>query len=501
VKVEDLALDVGAVYAKELGGVLLESGVLNFEGEVSYDDIAGLSFDGSGGVASFAAEYGSDLSAQWEALALQGLSLTTSPMAVSLDSVSLDSPMVTVRNPAAPAPSESVEPVEAADAVAKEAPAASEPLAVSVGVISVQQGALTFVDESLAPSATTSVTELTVSVNDLDLASSTPIALQVSAKVNKSPFNLTGQLQPDDLQAGTALQFQLSALSLPTLSPYTVKSVVRRIAKGALSIDSDWTVKDSQLKASNKILVDQLKFGDKVESETALNLPLDFAVTLLAGPSGEMDLSLPLSGDLSDPKAGLGPIIRAAVVGLVTNVVTAPFKLLSGLVGSDEDLSVVEFASGDSALSNQMLDRLNKMADALKQRPELKLEIIPMISLEDEVALSKRLLRTQMLGDVTLEDDKKFRKGVTKLYRNKMKEAGTPDRETDADTVEGLERMLAVVLPDVELPASEVDRLAEERSVAVSEHLIASHGVEQVRLNVAETEPSEGTVGLRFDLK
>ncbi len=540
VKVKDLALDVGAVYAKELGGLQLESGVLNFEGQASYDGTAGFSLDGSGGVASFVAEYGADLSARWEtltvevsarfeeasglsltgvadlngfavkggsgleaqwnALALKGLSLTTNPMGVSLDSVSLDTPVMTVRN-SAKASSESTELAETTDPVTEEDQGASEPLAVSVGSISVQQGALTFVDESVAPSATIFVTELTASVNHVDLASSTPVALEVSAKVNQSPFHLTGQLLPNDLKAGTMLQFQLSALSLPAFSSYTGQFVGRRISKGALSIDSDWTVKDSQLKASNKILVNQLKFGDRVESDSSLPLPLDLSVVLLAGPNGEMDISLPLYGDLSDPTASLGQIIRAAVVGLVTNIAAAPFELLSRLVGSDEDLSLVEFDAGESELSNEMLDRLNKMAEALKQRPELKLEIIPMTSPEDQVALTKLLLRVQVLGEEKLEDDKKFRKGVTKLYRKKMKAAGTPDRETDADTVEGLESMLAVILPDIELPDSESDRLATERSAAVSEHFVTSHGIEPARLNVAEAEPSDGTVGLRFDLK
>lgn len=580
VKIKDLALDVGAVYAKELGGLSLDSGVLNVDAQVSYDGTAGVSLDGSAGVTSFAAEYGEELSAQWEAftvdvsaqfeaarglnvsgtiglngvvaksgasqqaqwqtlaldvsaqfdeasglnltgtadlnsfaassgsdleaqfdaLALKGIALTTEPMAVNLESVSLDAPVVTVRNQGA-APTNSDGAVSDPVVPQEDAQSTSQPLAVSVGAISVEQGALTFVDESVAPSATIAVSELAVSVNNVDTSSATPVDLDLSAKVNKSPFTLTGKLQPNDLKASTELQFQLSSLSLPAFSSYTGQAVGRRISKGALSLESDWAVQDSQLKASNKILINQLKFGDKVESEDAISLPLDLAVTLLAGPNGDMDLLLPLSGDLSDPKASLGQIIRAAVVGLVTNVAAAPFKILSGLVGSEEDLSVVEFAVGDTSLSNQMIDRLNKMAEALKQRPELKLEIIPLIASEDEFALSQVQLRTQILGDPKLEDDQKFRKGVANLYRDKMEAAGTPDDETDVATDEGLEVMLAVLLPDIQVPASELDRIAAERGRAVSEHFSASHGIGPERLNVGEPEPSEGSIGLRFDLR
>jgi len=499
--VKDLSLDVGATYAMEFGALSVESGWINFEGNVRNDSTGGYRVTGSGALTSFVAERGPNVAIQLQALSLEGMTVTTSPFAFQLDRLVIDQPAITLRNPAAASMEAVIEPIDPVVAVVIEEGSASSLLALSIGEIAIQQGELTLIDESLAPSATTTVSKLAVSVNDLNLASSSPLTLELSALINQSPFHLTGKFQLNDLKAATALQFQLSGLSLPLLSPYSGRSVGRRISEGSLSLDSDWTVKEGRLQASNKILVNQLKFGDKVESEDALNLPLNSAVMLLAGPSGQMDLSLPLSGDLSSPKTSLGPIIRAAVMGLVTNVVSAPFKMLSSLVGSDEDLSVVEFAAGDSELSHEMLDRLNQMADALKQRPELKLEIVPMISPEDRGALSQLLLRTQILGDPKLEDDKKFRKGVTKLYRKKMKEAGTPDSEVDADTDEGLESMLAVILPDIELPESETVRLASERSAAVSEHFIVSHGIKPARLNVTDAEPSEGGVGLRFDLQ
>jgi hypothetical protein len=124
-----------------------------------------------------------------------------------------------------------------------------------------------------------------------------------------------------------------------------------------------------------------------------------------------------------------------------------------------------------------------------------------MISVADQVALSTELLRIQILEDPKLEDDKKFRKGVTQLYRDKMEAAGTPDRDTDADTLDALERMLSVILPDIELPESETERLAAARSTAVFRYFIESHGIDPARLNVALAEPSDGSAGLRFDLK
>jgi hypothetical protein len=224
-------------------------------------------------------------------------------------------------------------------------------------------------------------------------------------------------------------------------------------------------------------------------------------VTLLKGTDGVMDLSLPLSGDLSDPKVGVGQIVRTAVFGLVTNVATAPFKLLSGLVDVEEDLSVVSFDPGSATLTPAMVTRLNALGTALKERPGLSLSISPLLSKADEVKLSEAKLRIDLLGDSDPSDEELYRKRLTKRYQDFMKEAGTPDRETEADDEAGLRKMVAALLPGIEL--TEIDRaaLAAERATAIREHLITAQGIAAERLSTAEPELAAAEGGARFDLK
>jgi hypothetical protein len=277
--------------------------------------------------------------------------------------------------------------------------------------------------------------------------------------------------------------------------------VGRRIANGRLNLESDWTIQSSQLKASNKIVIEQLEFGDSVKSESAVSLPLDLAVTLLKGPNSVMDLSLPLSGDLSAPEVSVGQIVRTALVGLITNVASAPFKMLSGLVGTEQDLSTVNFEPGDSSLPSDMVARLNVLSTALKERPALKLAITPQISQADRKQLSQVKLRLELMGGDDSKDEKLFRKRLTKRYSEMMEATGTPDEDIRADEASGFQKMVATLLPTVELSETEVSALAAARAMSIREHLVTAQGIAPERLTFAELEPDSETSGARFDLQ
>ena len=96
-----------------------------------------------------------------------------------------------------------------------------------------------------------------------------------------------------------------------------------------MSVDLAYVVQpDGQLTASNRIVLNQLAFGDKDETSTA-SLPVKLAVALLTDRNGIIDLDLPVSGSINDPQFSLGGVIWKVITNLVAKAVTAPFSLLA----------------------------------------------------------------------------------------------------------------------------------------------------------------------------
>jgi hypothetical protein len=160
------------------------------------------------------------------------------------------------------------------------------------------------------------------------------------------------------------------------MTPYSVKYAGYPIVKGKLSMDVKYKVEDQKLTASNHLFLDQLTFGDKVESPTATKLPVLLAVSLLKNSKGEIDINLPISGTLDDPKFSVGGIIVQVIVNLLTKIVTAPFTVLAAAFGGGEELGYIEFAAGSATLAPEQKKRLETLSKALNDRPALKLDII-----------------------------------------------------------------------------------------------------------------------------
>jgi hypothetical protein len=172
--------------------------------------------------------------------------------------------------------------------------------------------------------------------------------------------------------------------------PYAIKYAGYGIERGKLSVDLAYVVQpDGQLTASNRIVLNQLAFGEKVEGSTA-SLPVKLAVALLADRNGVIDVDLPVSGSINDPQFSLFGVIMKAIGNLIVKVVTAPFALLASAGGGSSENSTIGFAPGTATLTPEARQSLDKIAQALIDRPTLTLTISGESRLESEREAWKR---------------------------------------------------------------------------------------------------------------
>jgi len=131
---------------------------------------------------------------------------------------------------------------------------------------------------------------------------------------------------------------------------------------------------DGRLEASHQLILNQLTFGEHVDSPSATKLPVRLAIALLKDRNGVIDINLPVSGTVSDPQFSLGPIIWKVILNLLAKAITAPFSLFAG--GGGPDLSVVAFQAGTSLPTDAGSAAIDKVAKALDDRPTLKMTVV-----------------------------------------------------------------------------------------------------------------------------
>lgn len=403
----DLAIDLGKLDLVPLQGwvptdlpVLLSRGELDFKGQLVWHDGTGKV---SGNLAlnqiNLLDKHNADDLLRWRALNFSGLTVTTATakqtLTANLGDIRLDNFFAKVlltqngelnfnqlrKSPTAktaPAPADAstaTQPPIAAAPATPPADATSSPAPkIRVGRIAFANGAIDFTDHFIQPNYATQITQLNGHVGEIKAGTLSPVELH--GKVERTaPLDITGQIDPLSKPIGLALHATARSIDLAPLSSYSGRYVGYKIDKGKLSAEVDYKIVDGQLTASNHIFLDQLTFGDKVESKDALSLPITLAVSLLKNSRGEIDLNLPISGSLNDPQFSIGGIIWQVLGNLLSKAVTSPFALLGSLFGGGADLSEVAFPPGQATLTPETASRLEALAKALNDRPALKLEI------------------------------------------------------------------------------------------------------------------------------
>lgn len=254
----------------------------------------------------------------------------------------------------------------------------AKPLGIHIGEIAINDGSANFADFSLTPNFATAIQQLNGRIGTIDNRQSKPANVDIKGKVDRyAPVTIKGALNPFDPMASLDIATSFKRVELTTLTPYSGKFAGYRIRKGRLNLDLHYLITKGQLKAENKLVLEQLQLGEKVDSPDAVDLPIRLAVALLKDTEGKISIELPISGDLNNPQFSVMPIVWQTLRNLVMRAAQAPFKFIGGLVsgGDAQDLGSVAFTPGSSDLSSDAKGALDKLASALKARPELRLEI------------------------------------------------------------------------------------------------------------------------------
>ncbi len=159
-----------------------------------------------------------------------------------------------------------------------------------------------------------------------------------------TPLEITGKIAPLAQNRYLDLRAVARGFDLPKLSAYSGRWAGYAIEKGKLTADVRYRIDGDRLAAENKLVINQLTFGDRVESPDATSLPVRLAVSLLKDRNGNIDLDLPISGTISDPQFSVGGLLWRAIGNLIVKVVTSPFSFLASLGGADTaELSHIAF--------------------------------------------------------------------------------------------------------------------------------------------------------------
>jgi hypothetical protein len=261
-------------------------------------------------------------------------------------------------------------------------PAGAQPLPeVSVDSIILENGAVFFTDKCIAPGFSTRLSAMDLRVTGVSTRPDSQVKLVLKSNIDDSGrMDIQAQVKPFVQPLQMEASFSLNDYALRALTPYVGKYTGRAVKEGGkLDIRVDYRVADNKLHAGHKVLIQRFDFGEKVESKDALSLPFGLALALLEDTQNRIDISLPVSGDIADPQFEYFHLLGQVAVNFFMKLVTSPFKALLSIVPSGaagtEELGMVSFAPGVSVLTDAEKQKLDLLAQVMKERSRLALEI------------------------------------------------------------------------------------------------------------------------------
>ena len=429
-KLSGLSLQTFAPYVNQFARLNLRSGAASSRGKLAYMQTKrGMKLDYDGGFAiddlAITEEETEEAFLGWKKLSSDSLKLGIGPNSLHISELVAQNPFGKIiifedqslnlkrilrdqGTPAAAAAEPEVQAGAEAPVTAtggdldkpRETAAEAAPPAFPVAIerIRINDANLDFADLSLTPQFGALIHSLSGVINGLSTDPGTTAQVELDGRVDDyGSTRIRGSLQPFRATEFTDLELTFRNLEMTRLTPYSGKFAGRKIDSGKLSVDLQYKIKQRQLAGENKFVINKLKLGERIDSPSAMKLPLDLAIALLQDSNGIIDLDLPISGSLDDPQFSYGKIVWKAIVNVLTKLVTAPFRALGSLLGiSSEKLESVDFDPGSSVLLPPEQEKLKALAEALAKRPALTLALKPGYDPEaDRRALQEQAMRQQ----------------------------------------------------------------------------------------------------------
>ncbi|MCC5023840.1 MAG: DUF748 domain-containing protein [Candidatus Synoicihabitans palmerolidicus] len=262
------------------------------------------------------------------------------------------------------------------------------------------EGRVALADQSLAPPAKLAVETLSGMLTGWSTEEPGKGELSLQGKVNGTgPVAIRGAFNPLSRPAYSQVKIDFDRIALLPLDGYIGKYAGYGLERGRMSLDIDFELKDRELRSETVATLYDFTLGTKVENPDATKLLVSLAVALLKDAAGEIVIDVPVRGNLDDLEFRVGRVVWRVITNLLTKAATAPFAMLGALVGGDAEVAWAEqsFEAGGAELNEQVIQNLDTLAQALRDRPALNLTIVGSYDrMEDERALRPMILEQEL---------------------------------------------------------------------------------------------------------
>jgi len=271
---------------------------------------------------------------------------------------------------------------------------------VTVARLVVEDGGARLVDQRVAPPFALDMQRLEAQVEGASTdPAAKPAQLELKGRVGGTSIlalrgtigSLGGPLRVD-------VNGDLRGFAIPRTNSYLVQQVAWEAREGWLTTAIRCRIDGDALDARTEIQVSRLQLaraGADDQAHARIGLPLGTLVALMKDARGDIRVTLPVRGRLSDPRFDFSEAIWSTIRNVAVRAIAAPVSWIGRVRFSADsrieriDVDPIPFASGQATLTPEAREQLARVAAFLEQTPDVRMALTPVVSSRDRAALAE----------------------------------------------------------------------------------------------------------------
>ena len=361
---------------------------------------------------------------------------------------------------------------------------------LDVGAFVLEEGNIRFLDRSVKPAFSETISRLAIRVENLSSTPGTRARLKSQAIVGgDAALDINGELAPLG-QLYADIHGELRGFTLASVNPYADSAVAWVVERGKLGLKFHVKIENNRIDLTDEIAVENIHVAPSREDDEVkkrVGLPLGLIVALITDADNTLKINLPVSGELDNFKANFSDAIWAVVKNVVVNIVAAPFRAIGRLFKGNDDkveslaVEPVTFKPGTDTVADGMDQHLTKVADFMRRAPAIRLTLAPHPGAADVESLKGQELNARLQQRQREKGLKDFPAAVAAEFREKF-----PDVKPLPPPDDQLTRLREAEA----LPTARLSDLLARRVAAVRDALTKAEGIPETRLKADEAAPA-----------
>jgi hypothetical protein len=261
------------------------------------------------------------------------------------------------------------------------------PIQFSINQLQIDgNSAVHFQDLSTNPITELNASEVTFKLkNSYPTGQPSPGQYTLNSKIAPlSNLDAQGTIGPLSPEINMTVIGVIDQFNLPSISPYLRTLFGYKLSTGMLSLSTDGSITNSKLSLNNNISISNISITPDKSApayrkfkDIFLGISLKGALSMLTDRKKNVKLSIPVSGDLSDPKFHFGDVVVTALNNGLIGGLNSVFADIGNFLGPSDKLTFapILFDPGSKALIPKNQTHLQKVARILLNNSKTQINL------------------------------------------------------------------------------------------------------------------------------